>query len=130
MDIASLLQVATQLEDAKFENGGGDIDGFELSSRPPSPLTDLEEIDPTGMDEMESSMSQSSSATATKKRRKNAAKKRRSLKRIAKARSGHAAASYTANPSVLENLEDAPAIEADLRAEELPSSSDGYWVGK
>jgi hypothetical protein len=76
---------------------------------------------------MESSTSQSSSTTATKKRQKNAAKKCHSLKCI---RSGHAAASYTANPSILENLEDVPAIEADLCAEELSSSSDGYWVGK
>ena len=30
MGIASLLQIATQLEDAKFENGGDDTDGFEL----------------------------------------------------------------------------------------------------
>jgi hypothetical protein len=121
--MASLLRPATQREDERFECGGDDADGFELSSRLPSPLTDLEESDDLREDE------QDDPAAATY-RRKVAAKKCRSLKRITRARSGHAPSSYAANPSVLEKLEDSLVIELGLDVRELPSSSEGSWVGK
>jgi hypothetical protein len=126
-DVASLLQTATRLEDEKFAEGGDDADGFELSSRPPSPLTELEDGDISG-DEKDHPTAPG--AVTDKERRKKAAKKRRSLRCIARARSGHAATSYTSDPSAHEKLEYSSAIELRMDVQELASSSKGSWVGK
>ena len=126
VDVASLLQAATHLEDEKYANGGDDADGFELASRPPSPLTDLDESSQSSEDEQ----GQGTSRGAEKDRRKKAAKNRRRLKRIAKARSGHAATTYSVKPSVLAGLDYLSAIEVNMDAQELPSSSEGSWTGK
>jgi hypothetical protein len=42
LDLDTLVQPACQREDYHFLGGGGDSEGMDLSSRPPSPLTPLE----------------------------------------------------------------------------------------
>ena len=150
INVESLVQVACDLENARFLADADDAEGIELSSRPPSPLTPL----PTDYesDELEADLTPHPSnpqisgafsdpyngratqippGSIERKRKRQGAKERRRKKRIEKATSGHAPQNYAANPSLVEALtKDSHPLQLDIDASALPSSSVGAWEGK
>src|SRR5271168_4191341 len=121
LDLDTLVQPACQREDYHFLGGGGDSEGVDVSSRPPSPLTPLEsEEELAGVP-----------GQIERKRKRVAAKNRRSKRRTAQAMSGHPPERYMANPGMVNaRTTESKAIDLGMDAANLPSSSGGSWVGK
>jgi hypothetical protein len=152
LDLDTLVQPACQREDYHFLGGGGDSEGMDLSSRPPSPLTPLEseeepppytltvdsyEVDvssrpPSPLTPLESEEELAGvPGQIERKRKRVAAKNRRSKRRTAQAMSGHPPERYMANPGMVNaRTTESKAIDLGMDAANLPSSSGGSWVGK
>lgn len=128
VDVEPFIQGAVAQEDARFERGEDDSEGLGVTSRPPSPLTELESDDEAGgpLQPHPSSEVQSSA----KKRRNAGASKRRAKKRARLASSGHQPHAYAANPSTTKlHAEELKPLRVSEDAMDFPASKSGSWVG-
>jgi hypothetical protein len=132
-----LLKLAVAEEDLRFTQGACDSEGLEVSSRPMSPLTELES-DSSGCEAPEIDTSERhapsvnlGTASVEKRRRNAAAGRRRAKKRVKSTSSGHGPHSYAANPPVVKHrAEELPPLNTPIDAAQLPASGSGAWVGK
>lgn len=122
LNLDPLVQTACRLEDVRFVQGSNTLD---LSSRPPSPLTELESSD----EELDEDESTQAPGSVERKRKQAGAKARRSQKRAKKAMSGHAPETYTVKASLAEKLADSEPIKLSIDTLTLPASSVGAWIG-
>lgn len=144
VSVDDLLHAASDAQDQRFVDDGDDAEGVELCSRPQTPCTDDEASDledraferlasePVGQGKRRREEEEASCVTSisSKDRSKLAFKKRRSIKRISKARDPHRSSSYAPKASVVEHLKDVPHLKVELDAQKLPKSLEGSWVGK
>jgi len=133
VDAEPLVQIAAAREDKRFEEGADDSEGWGVSMRPPSPLTESEpDEEVTPSDPPPQIASQTSAPRSVEKKRRNAAaNKRRSMKRARIALSGHGPHAYVAKPSTAtHHAEQLKPLQVPTNAEAFPASSSGSWVGK
>lgn len=129
VDVEPLLQGAAALEDARFEQGADDSEGLGVTSRPSSPLLEVEAVEPedTGLAACPSSGLQS----GARKGRNAGASLRRAKKRARIASSGHQPYTYFAKPStVTHHAEELKPLRVSVDAESFPASGSGAWVGR
>jgi hypothetical protein len=128
VDVEPLLQGAAALEDLRFEQGEDDSEGLGVTSRPLSPLTDVE-----SESEAEAPAQPSpglGTQSGAKKRRNAGANKRRAKKRATLASSGHQPHAYAANPSVTKHRSvELKPLRVSEDAKDFPASGSGSWVG-
>jgi hypothetical protein len=127
VSVEPLVQCAVAREDFCFEHGGDDSEGLGVTSRPLTPLTEIE-----SMDEAEALHPTSGVQPCAKKRRRNAgANKRRAKKRMRLASSGHQPHTYAANPSTVAHRgEELKPLRVLADAKSFPASGSGSWVGQ
>jgi hypothetical protein len=134
VDVEPLLQGAVALEDARFEQGEDDSEGLGVTSRPSSPLLEVEAVEPedTGLAEAPVQPRPSSGAQSGAKKSRNAgASIRRAKKRVRLASSGHQPLAYAAKPStVAHHAEELKPLQVSADAEGFPASGSGAWVGQ
>ena len=128
VNVEPLIQGAVALEDARFEQGEDDSEGLGVTSRPSSPLTELESDD-----EAEGPLQPHPSSdmqSGAKKRRNAGANKRRAKKRARLASSGHQPHAYAAKPSTAKyRAEELKPLRVPEDAMDFPASESGSWVG-
>ena len=128
VDVEPLIQCAVAQEDAGFEQGEDDSEGLGVTSRSPSPLTELESEDEAGASGQPHASSETKSGA--KKRRSAGANKRRSKKRARLATSGHQPYAYAASPSTAKyHAEELRPLRVPEDANDFPASKSGSWVG-
>jgi hypothetical protein len=100
-----------------------------VTSRPLSPLTEIESTDDSEAEEIHPSSNLQSCA---KNRRRNAgAKNRRAKKRARLASFGHQSHTYAADPStVAHHAEELKPLRVSADAKSFPASGSGSWVGR
>jgi hypothetical protein len=131
IDVQPLVQHAVEIEDHRFESGVDDLEGMGCSSRPISPLTELESDDQLALPDQRPRRFGPSPDHIEKKRRNAAAHARRARKRVKAAASSHGPHDYTANPSTaMHHSEDLPPLHVPVDASRLPASGSGSWIGK
>jgi hypothetical protein len=128
IDVEPLLQGAAALEDLRFEQEEDDSEGLGVTSRPSSPLTEVEsESEAEAPSQPPPGLGAESGA---KKRRNAGAKKRRAKKRAKVASSGHQPHAYAANPSVtMHRSVELKPLRVSEDAGNFPASGSGSWVG-
>jgi hypothetical protein len=131
VDVQPLIRHAVEIEDRRFESGVGDLEGLGFSSRPMSPLTELESDDELVLPNQRPRHFGPGPDHVEKKRRNSAAHARRAKKRVKAAASSHGPHGYAANPSTaLHHSEDLPPLRVPVDASNLPTSGSGSWTGK
>ena len=128
VDVKPLIQSAVAQEDVRFERGEDDSEGLGVTSRPPSPLTDLESDDEAGASDQPRPSSEMQ--TGAKKRRRAGANRRRAKKRTRLATSGHQPHAYAASPYTAKyRAEELKPLRVPEDANDFPASESGSWVG-
>jgi hypothetical protein len=132
VNVEAFLQGAVAREDARFEHGEDDSEGLEVTSRPSSPLTEVESV--VESEEEADALTQRHPSPglqpSTKKRRNEGAKMRRAKKRVKHATSGHQPHTYAARPStVAYRAKELKPLKAPADAENFPAAGSGSWVG-
>lgn len=131
LNVEPLLQEAAAREDARFEQGDDDSEGLGVTSRPLTPLTEIESDDEAEAPAHPCPASGSGMQPDAKKRRKAGAKERRTKKRVRLASSGHQPHGYAANPSTTaHHSEELKPLRVPFDAEGFPASGSGSWVGQ
>ena len=131
VDVQPLIQHAVEIEDQRFESGVDDFEGVGLSSRPMSPLTELESDDGLELPDQQPRNFGPGPDHVEKKRRNAAAHARRAKKRVKAATSAHGPHDYAAKPSTtIHHSEDLPPLQVPVDASSLPTSGSGSWTGK
>ena len=131
ISVKPLIQDAVAREDARFEEGVGDSEGLGVTSRPPSPLTDIESGDEADAPAQPHSQASSGSQSGAQKRRNAGANKRRARKRARLASSGHQPHAYAAKPSTAaHHAEELSPLQVSVDARDFPASGEGSWVGQ
>jgi len=129
VDVKPLIQGAVAREDTRFEQGEDDSEGLGVTSRPSSPLTEVESDDEAGAPVQPCPGSEMQSSA--KKRRNAGANKRRAKKRVRLATSGHQPHAYAANPSTAKyHAEELKPLRVPEDAKDFPASGSGSWVGQ
>lgn len=145
VDVEPLLQSAVARENTRFEQEEDDSEGLGVSSRPTSPLTEIESEEettprpPTPTTEFESEEEAEMPAqplpsprlqSSAKKRRYEGAKMRRAKKRVKRATSGHQPHAYAASPStVAHRAKELKPLQVPADAKSFPAAGSGSWVG-
>jgi hypothetical protein len=130
IDVQPLVRIAVTQEDQRFEEGADDSEGFGISSRPSSPLTELES-DWDDDSKVPDPPVEDFSLPVEQKRKKESAKTRRAQKRAKRAASDHRPHSYAANPTTAtHHAQELPPLQVPVDAETFPASASGSWVGK
>ena len=126
VNVEPLLQCAAACEGLRFEQGADDSEGLGVTSRPLTPLTEIE-----SMDEAEALCPSSGTLASAKKRRRNSgASKRRAKKRVQRASSGHQPHAYAADPSTVAcHVDEQMPLRVSIDAKSFPASGSGSWVG-
>ena len=128
VDVKPLIQSAVAQEDARFEQGEDDSEGLGVTSRPPSPLTDLESDNEAGTSGQPHASSEMQSGV--KKRRRTGANRRRAKKRTRLATSGHQPHAYAACPhTAMHHAEELKPPQVPEDVNDFPASGSGSWVG-
>lgn len=127
VDVEPLLQGATALEDLRYEQGEDDTEGLGVTSRSPSPLTEIE----SEAEEPVQPLPDLGTLSGAKRRRNAGASRRRAKKRAMLASSGHQPHAYAANPSVSKHhAEEQNPLQVSEDAKDFPASGSGSWVGQ
>ena len=122
------LQGATASEDLRFEQGADDSEGLGVTSRPPSPLTEVESED--GVEVQAQAHPSFGTQPSAKKRRNAGANRRRAKKRATLASSGHQPHTYAACPLTSKHhAEELKPLWVSVDAEIFPAAGSGSWVG-
>jgi hypothetical protein len=130
VSVEHLLQDAVALEDSRFEHGEDDSEGLGVTSRPSTPVTEVESEDSSSAEETAQPRSSSGMQSRAKRRRNASANKRRAKKRQRLASAGHQPLTYAANPStVMHHAEEQEPLLVSADAEGFPASRSGSWVG-
>ena len=131
VNVEPLIRDAVAHEDVRFEQGEDDTEGLGVTSRPPSPLTEIESEDSDeGAEALAQPCPGSGMQSALKKRRNAGANKRRAKKRAKLASSGHRPHAYAANPSTSKHhLEESKPLRVPTDSKDFPASGSGSWVG-
>ena len=112
-----------------FEQGADDSEGLGVTSRPSSPLLEVEAVGPedTGLAAHPSSGLQS----GARKGHNAGASLRRAKKRARIAPSGHQPYAYVTKPStVTHHAEELKLLRVSVDIESFPASGSGAWVGR
>jgi len=130
VDVEPLLQEAAALEDLRYEQGEDDSEGLGITSRPSSPLTEVESEGEADSEVLAQPQPGIGTPSGSKKRRNEGASRRRAKKRAALASSGHKPHIYAANPSVTKHhAEELKPLLVSKDAKNFPASGSGSWVG-
>lgn len=132
VSVEPLLRDATALEDSHFEHGGDDSEGFGVTSRPSTPVTDVESEDSSSAEPPPQPPPSSGKQPTggVRKHRAAGAVKRRAKKRVKLATSGHRPLAYAANPPlVMHHAEALKPLQVPADVESFPASGSGSWVG-
>lgn len=130
VSVEPLVQDAVAREDARFEEGVDDSEGLGVTSRPLSPLTEIESGDEAEASAQPHSLASSGLQSGARKRRNAGANKRRAMKRARLASSGHQPHAYAAKPSTAaHHAEELLPLRVSVDARDFPTSGEGSWVG-
>ena len=130
-DVQPLIQVAMANEDQCFKSRANNFEGVGVSSRPISPLTELESEDGLELPNQPLRNFGPGTAHVEKKRRNAAAHVHHAKKRVKAAASGHGPHTYAASPSTAtHHSEDLPPLQVPVDAGSFSASGSGSWTGK
>jgi hypothetical protein len=131
VNVETLIQDAVAREDVRFEEGEDDSEGLGVTSRPPSPLTEIESEDEAEAPVQPHPQASSGLQSGAKRRRNDGAKKRRAKKRAKLASSGHQPHDYAAKPSTAaHHAEELKPLRVSADARDFSASGEGSWVGQ
>ena len=131
VDVEPLLQGAIALEDARFEQGEDDSEGLGVTSRPSSPLAEVEPEVSGSAEGPAQPCPCAGRQSGVKKGRNSGASIHCAKKRVRLASSGHQPLAYTAKPStVTHHAEELKPLRVSVDAEGFPASGSGAWVGQ
>ena len=129
VSVEPLIQDAVEREDLRFEEGADDSEGLGVTSRPLTPLTEIESEDEA--ESLHPQATTSSTQSNAKKHRNAGEKKCRAKKRVRLASSGHRPHVYAASPStVSRHMEEMKPLRVSSDAKDFPASGEGSWVEK